>query len=294
MTQSALLRFILLGAIWGSSFLFMRIISPVIGGFWTADLRLLIGALTLLVLMRLRGLPLNLHHWRHYVVTGLFNCALPFTLFGIAGRLIPAGYSAVLNSTVPLWVALLGVWLLKDSLSVQGIVALVLGLFGVILVALPAGEIAWTAVFVGGLIACLIAAVSYALAMIYVRTRTVGVLPQAMATMSQLFGSLMVLPFALMFSPAIGDITAPVVLSTILLGAVCSGFAFWIFYQLIGEIGPLMTSSVTFLVPLFGIFWAWLILDESLGWHVFAGCALIISGAVLLYRSNFQKQKARA
>ena len=294
MTGNALFRFILLAAIWGCSFLFMRIIAPVIGGFWTADLRLAIGAATLLILMRARNLPLNLHHWRHYVVTGLLNCALPFTLFGLAGRVLPAGYSAVLNSTVPLWVALLGIWLLKEPITLQGFCALFLGIMGVALVAQPSGNIDWNHAFISSLIACTVASISYALSAIYTKTQATGVLPQAMATMSQVFGAVMLLPIALFFSPEIGTITPQVVVSTLLLGAVCSGFAFWLFYQLISEIGPLMTSGVTFLVPLFGIFWGWLILDERLGWHVFAGCALIIGGALLLYRNNLSAQKAKA
>ena len=294
MTPNAITRFALLAAIWGGSFLLMRIIAPVVGGFWTADLRLAIGAMTLLLLMWARKLPLNLQHWRHYAVTGFLNCALPFTLFGLAGRVLPAGYSAVLNSTVPLWVSVFGIWLLKDAMTVQGSFALLLGIIGVSLVAQPSGDIQLSHAFIGGIAACTVASISYALSAIYTKTRAIGVLPQAMATMSQLFGASMLLPIALIFSPDIGIITPQVVVSTILLGAVCSGIAFWLFYRLIAEIGPLMTSGVTFLVPLFGIFWGWVILDERLGWNVFAGCALIIGGAFLLYRSNAQTQKAKA
>ena len=293
MTGNALFRFILLAAIWGCSFLFMRIIAPVIGGFWTADLRLAIGAATLLILMRARSLPLNLHHWRHYVVTGLLNCALPFTLFGLAGRVLPAGYSAVLNSTVPLWVAMLGIWLLKEPITLQGFCALFLGIMGVALVAQPSGNIDWNHAFISSLIACTVASISYALSAIYTKTQATGVLPQAMATMSQVFGAVMLLPIACLTTPEIGDITPPVIISTLLLGTMCSGIAFWIFYQLIGEIGPLMVSGVTFFVPLFGMFWGWLILGERLGWNVFSGCALIVAGAFLLYRNNLKAQKVK-
>lgn len=294
MNSSVLLRFITLAAIWGCSFLFMRITAPVIGGYWTADLRLAIGALTLLMLMWVRKLPLNIHHWRHYLVTGLLNCALPFTLFGLAGRVLPAGYSAVLNSTVPLWVAVFGIWLLKDPITFKGFFSLLLGIIGVTLVAQPGGDVSWSHAFVGGLIACTFASVSYSLSAIYTKTRAIGVLPQAMATMSQLFGAAMLLPIALVFSPEVGTITPQVVVSILLLGAFCSGVAFWLFYQLIGEIGPLMTSGVTFLVPLFGMFWGWLILSERLGWNVFAGCALILGGAFLMYLNNLNIQKVKA
>lgn len=294
MSNSALIRFILLGAIWGCSFLFMRITSPVIGGYWTADLRLLIGAVTLLILMRLKSLPLNLHHWRHYLVTGLLNCALPFTMFGIAGRYIPAGYSAVLNSTVPLWIAIFGIWLLSEPLTKRSVAALLLGIVGVVLVAQPPADVDWSLVFTGSIVACTVASISYALSSIYTKTRAIGVLPQAMATMSQLFGALMLLPIAIVVKPEFGVVTPSVVISVILLGAFCSGIAFWLFYQLIAEIGPLMTSGVTFLVPLFGIFWGWVILNEQLGLHVFAGCAFIIGAAYLLFLNNIAVQKAKS
>ena len=293
MSRSALVKFMSLAAIWGCSFLFMRIIAPVVGGFWTAEMRLAIGALTLLILMQARHLPLNMQHWRHYMVTGFLNCALPFTLFGLAGRVLPAGYSAVLNSTVPLWVSVFGIWLLKDPITPRGFIALLLGITGVALVAQPSGDIVWSHAFVSGVLACTVASVAYALSAIYTKTRAVGVLPQAMATMSQLFGAAMLLPIACFASPEIGDITMPVAISTLLLGIMCSGIAFWLFYQLINEIGPLMVSGVTFFVPLFGMLWGWLILNEHLGWNVFGGCALIIAGAFLLYLNNLKAQKVK-
>lgn len=284
--HSALIKFILLAAIWGGSFLFIRVTAPVIGGFLTAELRLLIGALVLLVFMWAYKLPLQLNYWRHYVVVGLLNCALPFTLFGLAGQVLPAGYSAVLNSTVPFWVSFFGIWLLKTPLTKQSITALCVGVVGVVLVVQPSRQMDLNQIVVLSLIGCCVASVSYALAIIYSKTKAIGVSSQAMATMPQLFGAIILLPFTLIFNGEIEPITAQVVFSVLLLGALCSGVAFLLLYKLVDEVGPLMASSVTFVVPLFGIFWGWLILDERLGWHVILGCILIISGALLLYRSN--------
>lgn len=285
------IKFILLAAIWGGSFLFMRVTAPVIGGFWTAELRLAIGTLVLLIFMAVRRLPLQIKHWNHYVVVGLLNCALPFTLFGLAGRILPAGYSAVLNSTVPFWVCIFGVWLLKSPVTKQNFIALCVGIVGVVFVAQPSSQIDWSSIFIISLIGCCVASASYGLATIYSKTQAVGVSSQAMATMSQLFGAIFLLPFAVIFNGEVGQVTLSVIVSILLLGILCSGAAFLLFYGLVDEVGPLMASSVTFVVPLFGIFWGWLFLNERLDWHVMIGCAFIIGGALLLYRSSLLTQK---
>lgn len=294
MTANATARFVLLAAIWGASFLFMRILAPVVGGFWTAEVRLTIGALTLFIISGVRGERFDYGHWRHYLVAGFLNCALPFTLFGLAGQVLPAGYSAVLNASVPLWATVFGVWFMDDHFTPQGIMALVLGVTGVTLVAQPSGDVSFSMAFIGGVLACIIASACYALNGIYIKTRSDKLKPQAIATLSQAFGAVMLLPIAFMFSPTIGDITFKVGISALLLGALCSGIAFMLYYRLLAEIGPLMVSGVTFLIPLFGMFWGWVVLGERLGWNVFAGCGFIIGGAFLLYRSNAQIQKAKA
>lgn len=225
MNYSVLVRFVLLGSIWGGSFLFMRIVAPVIGGFWTADLRLFIGALTLLALMKIQNLSISMRYWKHYLATGLLNCALPFVLFGIASQVLPAGYAAVFNSTTPLWVALFGISLLKEPLTIQRGLALLLGVIGVMVIAQPSGG-EWSSMFLGSLIACIFAPIFYALSAIYTKVRASEVSPQAMATMSQLFGAIMLLPFALTLGPSSAQLTQTVIISVVLLGVVCSGFAF--------------------------------------------------------------------
>ncbi|GHA73019.1 transporter [Formosimonas limnophila] len=293
MTPNALLRFILLAAIWGASFLFMRILAPEVGALWTAESRLAIGAVALLIYLQIRRIPLNLEHWRHYAVAGFLNCALPFSMFAVAGKLLPAGYSAVLNAAVPLWTTLFAAWFLGDKITPMRMAALALGVLGVALVAQPAADVNAGWMFIGGVAACLVATACYALTGIYLKKYGKGLRPQATATMSQTLGALLILPLALM-SGVPTSISAQAAVSGLLLGLLCSGVAFLLYYRLLDEIGVVMTSGVTFLIPLFGIFWGAVLLHERLGWHVFAGCALIIGGALLLYRSNqLTTQKAK-
>ena len=131
MTGSALFRFTLLAAIWGASFLFMRILAPEVGGVWTAQSRLTIGALALVVVVWVRKIPLEMHQWRHYLIAGVLNCAIPFAMYGVAGTILPAGYSAVLNSSVPLWATVFAAMMLGDKITPLRMLALLLGVVGV-------------------------------------------------------------------------------------------------------------------------------------------------------------------
>ncbi|MGL4766646.1 MAG: DMT family transporter [Formosimonas sp.] len=293
MNANALARFVALAAIWGASFLFMRILAPEVGALWTAQSRLMIGALVLWVYLLLRKTPLNAQHWRHYAVAGFLNCALPFTLFAVAGKLIPASYSAVLNSSVPLWATVFGALFMNDSITPQKMLALALGIVGVGFVASPSADVAWSAALLGGIVACLLASACYALNAIYLKKYAQGIAPQPLAALSQAVGALLLLPMA-MVGGLPSSISPAALLSGLILGVMCSGVAFLLYYRLLEEIGPVMVGSVTFLIPLFGIFWGRVILSESIGWNVLAGCGLIISGAFLLYRSNLPAKKVAA
>lgn len=288
MKQASLIRFIILGAIWGASFSFTRVVAPAVGAFWTSESRLFIGAAVLFLYITLLKIPHNLHHWKHYLVAGVLNCAVPFTMFSVAGKIIPAAYSATLNSSVPLWATIFGAVLLGDKITPTRVLALIIGVVGVIFVARPSADVDMTWAFLGGVGACLLAAACYALNTVYVKKYAAGVNSKSMATFSQAFGALLLLPLAL--ASGIPDTISPtVLLSALALGALCSGVAFLLFYQLIDEIGPVMTSGVTFLIPVFGVLFSAYLLQEQLAWTVFAGCALIICAAFLLFRSNVSK-----
>ena len=288
MTGSALFRFTLLAAIWGASFLFMRILAPEVGGVWTAQSRLTIGALALFAFVWLRKIPLQMHQWRHYLIAGVLNCAIPFAMYGVAGTILPAGYSAVLNSSVPLWATVFAAMMLGDKITPLRMLALLLGVLGVILVARPSADVPMTNLFFVGVGACLIATACYGMTVIYLKKYTSGLNPQALATLSQAFGALVLLPIGLIQGVPT-HISAPALWSGLALGVLCSGWAFFLYYRLLDELGAIMASSVTFFIPLFGILWGAVFLHERLDWNVFAGCVLIIGGAVLLYRSNLKK-----
>src|SRR5581483_5922473 len=129
------LRLLTLAAIWGGSFIFMRVLAPALGAFATADFRVLIGGVVLALYIRIiRVQPNWREHWRHYVVIGMLYSGLPFTLFAFAALHLPASYSAIINSLTPLFGALFAALWLNERLTPTKIAGLTLGVAGVTLV----------------------------------------------------------------------------------------------------------------------------------------------------------------
>ena len=111
-------RLVALAAIWGASFVFIRTLAPVLGPLLTAASRVLIAGVGAGPLLRATGFDAGLRtHWRHYLVIGVVNSALPFVLYAFAGLHIPASYSVIMNSMTPLFAALLSVAFLAERLT---------------------------------------------------------------------------------------------------------------------------------------------------------------------------------
>lgn len=280
MSTANLLRLILLAAIWGGSFLFMRITAPVLGPAILIEYRVLSAAVFLAVVGLLLRKKLQLRqHWQHYLMLGLFNSALPFLLFGFAARTLSASMLAVLNATTPMWGALIGALWSRHMVSGRVLLGLVLGTAGVALLvgfdhvsSRPGAGIA--------IVAVLVAAFSYAIASNYAKSAK-AVEPFANAHGSMWAATLLVLP-ALPFFPAPGVATGGIVAAVLALGVLCSGIAYLIYFRLIQDVGPASALTVTFLSPMFGILWGVLFLGEHVGWYTFAGAAIVITGTALV------------
>lgn len=296
MSIASLSRLIALAAIWGASFLFIRMSAPVLGAALMAELRVLLAALFLLLVGAVLGKRLAWRaHWRHYLVLGLLNSALPFLLFGLAAQTLSASLLSILNATAPIWGALIGAIWLKAPLSPKAALGLGLGVAGVaVLVGMDA-----SALGPGGgpaIAMALAAACSYGAATHYARTAK-SLEPFANAHGSMWAATLLLAP-ALPFlsNPVVPS--APVALAVLALGVVCSGVAYLLYFRLIADIGAAPTLTVTFLIPLFGLLWGHLVLDEAIGWRTGAGAAIVIGGTVLVTgfspRSLFARRDAAA
>lgn len=280
MNAASLVRLVSLSAIWGASFLLLRLGAPALGPVWLIFLRVLLAALFLFAVGRYFAKPLYAgHHWRHYLILGGFNSALPFLLFAYAAKSIPASLLSILNATAPIWAALIGALWTRTALSGRSALGLLLGVAGV---GLLTGIEAATLAPGGGpaMAAAVAAAFSYGIATTYAKSAS-PVEPFANAHGSMWAATLLLLPvLAVAPMPA----TMPgmdIVAVVVALGVVCSGLAYLLYFRLVADLGATPALTVTFLIPVFGVLWGHLFLDETVGWHTLAGAGLVLFGTAL-------------
>lgn len=275
-----LVDLLLLAALWGASFLFIRIAVPHFGPFALIELRVGIAALVLLPLVALRGgmTPAGARAGPIAVV-GLINSALPFVLLAYATLTFTAGAMSVLNSTAPLFGAVIAHFWLKDRLTPARIAGLALGLAGVVVLA--GDRVAATGPNIRlAVAAALGAGLMYGLGANYTKRRLAGVAPLAVAAGSQAAAAIALLPFALAAWPAS---PAPVSawVAVVLLATGSTAIAYILYFRLIANVGPTRAIAVTFLIPVFGVLWGYLVLDEPVGARMIAGAALVLGGTAL-------------
>ena len=258
-----LAQFVALGAIWGSSFMFMRLAVADFGPVTTATLRVSLGALFLLPLLLWRGQwPALRARWPAIFFVGLLNSGIPFALFAFSLLTITTGLSSIINATVPMFGALVAWLWLGERPGLWRIVGLVLGFLGVSLLAWDQAGLRATAVHpIWAMAACLGACISYALAASYTRLYLQDVPPLAAATGSQTGAALgMALP-ALWLWPQQPPSQAAW-LSLLVLGALCTGVAYLLYFRLLGSASPSRALAVTYLIPLFAVSYGVTLLDE--------------------------------
>ena len=270
----------ILAAIWGSSFLFMHLSVDDFGPFPLASVRVGLSALLLLAVACLHGrLGVLRQHGRHIAISGLFAAGLPFACFNIAAQTVPASFMAVVNAITPLFGALIARTWLKEKLSRSRVLGLVIGFTGIIV--LVGGKISFDAGGMGtGILACLTASFSYGYAASYTTRYLRGVDPIALAAGSISAAAIALLPLAVITWPDT-PISASSWAAASALALLCTGLAYIIFYRLIDRVGASRGITVTFLVPLFGILWGVLFLDESLTPRMMAGTAVVLLGTLL-------------
>jgi drug/metabolite transporter (DMT)-like permease len=280
MTVASLVRLLALSAIWGASFLFMRMGAPVLGPTLLIGCRVLLAALFLAVVGAALRKPLDVRrNALHYLVLGLFNSALPFLLFAFAARTLSASLLSILNATAPIWGAAIGALWTRTALSARALLGLALGVAGVaLLVGFDPSTLRAGAPLAVAL--ALSASLSYGIATNYARSAR-KVEPFANAHGSMWAATLLIAPLVPFAPPAaMPDLT--IALAVLALGVVCSGIAYLLYFRLIADIGAASALTVTFLVPVFGVLWGHLILGEPLGWNTLAGAAIVIVGTALV------------
>ena len=274
-------RLLLLAAIWGGSFVFLRIVTPVLGPIVTADLRVLIAWGVLTIYLRIIGIDMAWRRfWMQYLVIGAFNAALPFFLFAFAALYIPASYSAILNATSPFFGAFFACLWLSEKVTLLKILGFVFGIAGVGLVTGVAPD-GVDSLAKWSMAACLLAAASYGFVSVYAKRFAAAANPRAIAGGSQLMAGLLLLPFTPLAPPA-GAVTVLIAVNMIVFALLSSGVAFLLYFRLIADIGPTKALTVTFLMPAFTMIWAGLFLNEKITTVMIVGCFLILAGTTLV------------
>jgi drug/metabolite transporter (DMT)-like permease len=275
---ASIVRLVLLAAIWGASFLFVRIVAPVLGPIATADSRMLVAGVALALWYRFTGFDPQWRRWgAHYAAAGMINTGLPFILYAFAALYITAGEMAVLNATSPMWGAVMSAAWLGERLTARRVTGLALGVAGVALIAKPTGESA-TLLAAG---AGLIAAACYGFMGIYLRRWAPEAPAKGLAVGTQLGSGLIVLPLVAVFPPA----QAPTMLvagSVLALGLVCGAVGYVLYFRLIVDLGATGALTVTYLIPLFAMLWGALFLSERVTLDMAGGAALVILGTLLV------------
>lgn len=292
MSLGSLGKLILLAAIWGASYLFMRISAPAMGAVFLVELRVTSAALFLAAVALIFNRRFNLRqNWRPYLILGGLNAALPFCLFAYAAQTLSASMMSILNATTPIWGALVGALIYRHKLSANKLIGMLLGMTGVTIL-VGYDPVLLTPGALPAILAVLGATLCYGLGSTYAQAK------QEIGSFNIAHGSLwgagtVLLPF-LALSSMPGTPTHLDIASVLTLGVLCTGVAYIVFFGLIRDIGAPSTLTVTYLIPVFGVFWGAVFLDEQLGWHTLAGSIVVLLGTALATGLSLPKSKPRS
>ena len=292
MDSASVARLVTLAAIWGGSFLFMRVAAPVLGPTLLIAYRVGLAAVFLLgvALLRKRSLGVR-RQWRHYLVLGACNSAVPFLLFAFAAQTLSASLLSILNATAPIWAALIASLASRTLPSARTALGLVLGVTGVgVLASFDAVMLQPGATL--ALLAGLAASLSYGIASIYAKSAP-DVDPFSNAHGSMWAATLLIAP-AVPFFPATASADAGVMAAVLGLGLLCSGVAYLLYFRLIADLGAASALTVTFLIPVFGVLWGSVFLGEPVGWYTVAGSLIVVVGTALVTGFSPRMLRTRA
>ncbi|WP_122032245.1 DMT family transporter [Aliivibrio sp. EL58] len=280
-----------LAALWGGSFLFVRIAANPLGPAVLIETRVAFAALTLFVVSFFLKKSLHfMSNIKHFLILGLFNSALPFLLFAYSAQILNVSTLAILNSTAPIWGAIIGAVWTRTWLTKEVVFGLVLGMIGVSVL------VGWEAINVGDeaiipMIAALMGAFSYGVATNYAKNAP-SVEPFNNAHGSMWASVILVLPLV-PFMPVREVVSVDIVFAVFALGAVCTGLAYLLYFRLIKELGASSALTVTFIIPVFGILWGYLFLWETVGINAIIGTVLVVIGTMFVtgFASKFMSKK---
>src|SRR5215217_6950488 len=281
--------FLLLGAIWSSSFMWIKIAVAEVGPMTLVAFRVLFGLLfgIVVILIQRVSLSRSFKEWGPLLLLGITNVAIPFFLISWGEQSIDSAVAAILDATVPLFTILIAHYLLNDDkMTWPKVVGLLIGFAGVII--LMSKDIGASFGSVLGQLAVVLACAFYAGSAVFAR-KTTEHTPGILRSAGPLISATMIMwPIAFLVERPFQIPQLPVTwVALLFLGVLGSGLAFVLSYYLIHEIGPTRTSMVTYLFPIGGVLLGVMFLNERLSWQLVAGTVLvIISLAVVNWKSK--------
>jgi drug/metabolite transporter (DMT)-like permease len=284
MKQRDLIELFALGALWGASFLFMRLGAADFGPLALVFVRVAGAAAMLTPVLLARGEgPALRQHWRAIAAVGVVNSVLPFVLFSVGALVLTAALMSVFNATASIWGAVVAWLWLGERLTPSRVLGLVIGTVGVVGLAWGKADFAPGTLGISpalGIAACIAGSVCYGIGANLSRRYLVGVPPMAVAAGSQLVASAVLLVPAIWAWPA-QPLGAGAWLNAIALAVLCTGLAYVLYFRLIAHAGASNAMAVAFLIPGYAMLWGWLVLAEQPTWQMLLGCAVILLGTAL-------------
>ncbi|MCU0524152.1 MAG: DMT family transporter [Elainella sp. Prado103] len=276
----AIAELFLLAALWGGSFLWLRVAAPVLGPVWLIELRVVLASLVLLPLMVRFNLMAEMRrHWRDLLIIGSLNSALPFLLFAFSALSLSAGFTAILNATTPLFGTVIAALWLREKMTIASILGSMLGFIGVV-VLVGWEPIPFTLNFGLAVLSGLLGALMYAIAAPYTKLRLSGVSSLVLTTGSQLGAALLLLP-ALPFTIPQQTPSAFVIFSVLALAILSTSFAYVLYYRLIQNVGASKALTIAYLVPPSALLWGAIVLQEPITLSMLIGCGLVLLGTAI-------------
>ncbi len=280
--------FLLLGTIWGSSFLWIKIAVADVSPATLAAFRLLFGLVGLLTVARLTGQRFTTlrTHWLAFLFMGVFNAALPFILINWAETRIDSALAAILNATTPLFAIVIAhFWLSDEKITPTRLAGLIIGFVGVVVLVsrdfAPQGMhgTLW------GQLAMLVASISYAVSATFSHRHLRGHPPLVQATMVVLVADAITWTVALATDRPFGPPSSAITwVALAWLGLLGSCVAYLLYFYLINTVGATRSSLVTYIFPVIGLLLGIIFLDEAANWQLIAGSALVVGGIVVVNR----------
>ena len=281
------LQLVVLSALWGASFMLLRIASPLLGPYVLTASRLGLAAVTLAIIMRVLsggGHRWPLAHWREVLVLAVLSVATPFLLFSWSALYLPAGYSALLNSTAILFGTFTAAWMKEDTLTARKLLGCLCGVVGVGLI-VKLGPVEPTTAVILAALGCIAAAACFGISTPFMKRALSRMQPLEIAAAIHAVAFVLLLPAAAWAWPQ-ARFTPGVLAIAALLGVVTSGLAYWAHLRIMAHVTPVAAMTPMFMVPLFGVAWGHVFLGEPLSPGTYAGGSLVLLASALVSGFN--------